>query len=128
MCTYCVWADSSYTSYFILCHQVRNQKFFRAGEILWNLGTSINISYKAQEKKGNFFLLDTLKTTFWMENLTQRWIQSGTFFTKSGHFFLFSKKGRGGLQWMSAAQQSWQVNWNHLKHHFCQLMILGFRG
>ena len=26
-----------------------------------------------------------------MENLTQRWTQSGPFFPKSGHFFQFSK-------------------------------------
>ena len=43
------------------------------------------------------FFLDTLKTTFWMENWTKRWIQSGPFFPKSGHFFRFSKKRRGGL-------------------------------
>ena len=59
---------------------------------------SINISSKTQEKEvpqGNilvFFLLDTLKTTSWMENLTQWWIQSGPFFPKSGHFFRFSKR------------------------------------
>ena len=35
---------------------------------------------------GDFFL-DTLKTTFWMEKLTQRWTQSGPFFQKSGRFF-----------------------------------------
>ena len=39
-----------------------------------------------------FFLLDTLKTTFWMENLTQRWTQSGPFFQKPGHFFQFFKR------------------------------------
>ena len=44
-----------------------------------------------------FFLLDTLKTTFWMENLTQRWIQSGPFYSKSGYFCRFWKKGKGGL-------------------------------
>ena len=27
-----------------------------------------------------------------MENLTQRWTQSGPFFPKSGHFFRFSKR------------------------------------
>ena len=27
-----------------------------------------------------------------MENLTQRWIQSGPFFPKSGHFFDFQKR------------------------------------
>ena len=44
-----------------------------------------------------FFLLDTLKTTFWIEYLTQRWTLSGSFSEKSQHFFRFSKKGRGGL-------------------------------
>ena len=43
------------------------------------------------------FLLDTLKTTFWMENSTQRWIQSGPFFSKSGEFFSIFKKGPGVL-------------------------------
>ena len=28
------------------------------------------------------FLLDTLKTTFWMTDLTQRWTQSGSFYPK----------------------------------------------
>ena len=37
-------------------------------------------------------IVDTLKTTFWMENLTQRWAQSGPFFAKSGLFFRFSKR------------------------------------
>ena len=45
------------------------------------------------EKILEFFLLDTLKTTFWMENWTQRWKQSGPFFPKSGHSCRFSKKG-----------------------------------
>ena len=27
-----------------------------------------------------------------MKNLTQRWIQSGPFFQKSGHFFRFSER------------------------------------
>ena len=41
---------------------------------------------KTQEEKGprgnilEDFLLDTRKTTFWMENLTQRWTLSGSFF------------------------------------------------
>ena len=65
---------------------------------LWNLGTSINISSKTQEKEapqGNileFFFLGPLKTTFRMKNLTQWWAKSGPFFPKSGHFFRFSKK------------------------------------
>ena len=55
--------------------QVGNQKFFRAGEVSWNWGTSINILSKSQEKGPagknlGVFLLDTLKTTFWMANLT----------------------------------------------------------
>ena len=48
------------------------------GEGVWNWDTLISISSKAQEKETphenilKFFLLDTLKTLFWMENLTQR--------------------------------------------------------
>ena len=32
-----------------------------------------------------------------MENLKQKWKQSGPFIPKSGHVFQFSKNGRGGL-------------------------------
>ena len=51
-----------------------------------------------QEKKASrekflmFFLLDTLKTAFWIENLTQIWIQSGPFFPKIRALFLIFKK------------------------------------
>ena len=49
---------------------------------MWNEGPLIKISSKTPEKEppqGNileFFLLDTLKSTFWKENLTQRWIRA----------------------------------------------------
>ena len=67
---------------------------------LWavELDTSVNISSKTQEKQaaqGNildFFLKENLRTIFWVKNLTQWWTQSGPFFPKSEHFFLFSKK------------------------------------
>ena len=39
-----------------------------------------------------FFPLNILKTTSWIENLTQRSTQSGFFSLKSRYFFLFSKK------------------------------------
>ena len=58
---------------------------------------------KTQEKEGpqgnifKFFLIDTLETTFWMKNVTQRWIQSGNFFPKSGHYFWFLQRDKGGL-------------------------------
>ena len=45
---------------------------------------------KKSRKKGlagKFFLLDTLKTTFWIVHLTYGWTQSGSFFLKLGHFF-----------------------------------------
>ena len=42
-----------------------------------------------------FFLLDTLKTTFWMENVTQRWTQSGHFLQNQGTFFAIFKIGEG---------------------------------
>ena len=44
------------------------------------------------------FLLDILKTTFLIENLTQRWTQSGPFFKKSAHFFsMFKQVGEASL-------------------------------
>ena len=55
-------------------NQARNQKFLKAGEVSWNLNTSINNSSKTRGKKapwGNILEIsvsDTLKTTFWMEN------------------------------------------------------------
>ena len=73
--------------------QVFYQKFFRTrggrgvGEVC--KATSIKILLQTSEKEtpqGNiltFFLLDTLKTTFWMENLTQRWRQTGPIFQKA---------------------------------------------
>ena len=77
---------------------------------------------KAQEKEtlhGNIlevFLLDTLKTTFSMANLTRRWTQSGSFFPKSGHFFRFLKRqGKSPHSplvsclwvWLNMHQYSW---------------------
>ena len=80
--------------------QMHNQKCFRAKD--WRrwfveLEHFDKHSSKTQEKEtpqGNIleiFFLDTLKTTLWMENLTQRWAQSGPFFLKPGHFFQFSE-------------------------------------
>ena len=57
---------------------------------------------RQKHKKGltgkNFdvFFLDTLKSTFWMEDLTKRWTQSGSFFSNIFFFSIF-KKGQGGL-------------------------------
>ena len=51
-------------------HQARNQEFFRTGEFYCNEVTSINIPPTTherktpQEKKLDFFLLETLKTIF----------------------------------------------------------------
>ena len=42
-----------------------------------------------------FFPLDSIKTTFWMEILTHGWTLSGPFFPKSGNFLWFLKKGGG---------------------------------
>ena len=54
-------------------------------------------NFSGQGGGGNIlesFLLDTLKTTFGMENLTQRWTQSETFFQNQDTFFIF-KTDRG---------------------------------
>ena len=50
-----------------------------------------------QGKIWELFLLDTLKTTFWMENLTQKWKQSGHFLQNQGTFFSIFKIGQGSL-------------------------------
>ena len=62
---------------------------------------------KNTRKKGpagknlELFLQNTVKTTFRIKNLTQRWIQSGPFFAKLGHFFEFSKKDRRGIMFLT---------------------------
>ena len=61
------------------------RNFLGQGGRFVELGHLIKISSEV-------FLLDTLKTTFWMENLTHWWTQSGPFFQKSRHFFRFSKR------------------------------------
>ena len=42
-----------------------------------------------------FFLLETLKTTFKMRNLTQDGHNQGIFFPKLEHFFPIFEKGQG---------------------------------
>ena len=77
--------------------QVHYQKHFRAsgrGETveLGHFDKNFPTKHKKKETPlGNileFSLLDTLKTKFWIENLTQRWTQSGPFFPK------FKRAGR----------------------------------
>ena len=58
--------------------EAHNEKCFKAGEVLWDYGTIINILLKTTQKKApqgkmwKFFLLDTFKTKFWMENLIKK--------------------------------------------------------
>ena len=75
------------------------KKFFRAveegGMKLGHFNKHFVKNTRKMASQGNileFFLLVTLETTFWMENLIQRWTQSGFLFPKSGHFFRFLKK------------------------------------
>ena len=76
--------------FYFLMH-VRNQEFFKAWEVSWNQGTSINISSKTHEKRP-CWEKDTVKTTLRMKNLTQRWTQSRPFFQNQGTFFDFLKR------------------------------------
>ena len=71
--------------------QARFQKYFIAGEVSWNWGTSISTSSETQKrpagKKFAVFFLDTLAT---------RWKQSGfSFFSKINAFFSIFKKRQG---------------------------------
>ena len=79
--------------------QGRNQIFFRAGGgwfvELGHFDKHFVKNTKKRVPQGNIlkpFLLDTPKTIFSTENLTQRWTQSGSFFSKSGYFFRFLKR------------------------------------
>ena len=78
-------------------------KLLSSYQVLYVFRTCSNILSKTQEKRVlqgyilDFFLLDALKTIFWMENLTQRWTKSGPFFPKSGLVFWFSKRAGGGV-------------------------------
>ena len=65
------------------------------------LGSFDKLFFKNTQKKApqgkilELFLLDTLKTTFWMEDSTQRWTQLGPFFPKVRALFWIFKKGQG---------------------------------
>ena len=60
---------------------------------LWHFNKYFkNTTKKAPQRNIlNIFLLDTLKTIFSMENLTQTLKQSGLFFLRLGHLFDFQK-------------------------------------
>ena len=80
---------------------MHNKKFLWVGEGSWNQGTLINVLLKytrektSQRKNCEFFLLNTLKITPWIENLTQRWRKWGPFFSKITAPFLILKKRQG---------------------------------
>ena len=55
-----------------------------------------NTGKKAPQRKIlEFFLLDAVKTTFQMKDLTQKWTQSGFFFPKIRALFSIFKRGQG---------------------------------
>ena len=104
----CVWCNA--------WMQVHNQKFFRAEERagVVELDTLINISSKTQElHQGNileFFLLYSLYTTFWMENLTQWWVKVRIFLFQIRTLFRFSERtGQGRLHLSSLVARLWVV-------------------
>ena len=73
------------------------------------------------------FLLDTLKTKLWMENLIHRWIQLGPFFPKSEYFFLFSENCRGvPVAYESSEYESVCLNnaWICLNMSYCPSICL----
>ena len=78
---------------------MHNKEFLWVGEGSWNQGAFINVLLKytrektSQRKIWEFFLLNNLKITPWVENLTQRWTKWGPFFFQNqGTFFNFEKK------------------------------------
>ena len=73
----------------------------RAGKFSRNQGTSINMSSRTHERKAGqgkntgIFLLETLKTTFKMRNLTRDGHSLGIFFAKIEALFSIFEKGQG---------------------------------
>ena len=71
---------------------------FQGRESFVELGHLDNYFVRNTRKKAPtgkyFFLLDTLKITFWMENLTQKWTQLGPFFFQNKGIFFDLKKRR----------------------------------
>ena len=80
-------------------------------------GKVLNIFFR------KYFLLHTLKTTFWMENLTQRWAQSGSFSPKSGHFFDFQKIIYHPSSYLII--RGWLLSWS--AQHGVDMLILEWR-
>ena len=90
----------------IIWSQVHNQKFFRQEKFcgIKTLRQAFVENTRKKDpagKKLDFFLLNTLETTFWMELSTHGWTQLVHFFPKSGYFFRFSKKSRGDIHPLS---------------------------
>ena len=80
--------------------QVRNQKFFRAvgGVELRHFNKHFVNNKRKWSPKGKHFgvsLPDTIKTAFWMENLSQKWTKSKPLCLKIRTLFFIFKKGRG---------------------------------
>ena len=84
--------------------QAHNLIFFRVGENRTELRHFDKYFVKNTRKKtpqGNileFFLLGTIKNMIWMENSTQRWMQSRPL-SKIRAFFRILKKGQRGLSY-----------------------------
>ena len=81
----------------IIWSQVHNQKFFRQEKFcgIKTLRQAFVENTRKKDpagKKLDFFLLNTLETTFWMEHSTHGWTQLVHFFPKSGTFSDFQKR------------------------------------
>ena len=132
--------EKSCLSSWQILRQVQS-KIFQSRRSFILLGHFDKHFVKSVRKKGPqgnnlvFLLLNTLQTTFWMENLTQRRTQSRAFQPKSGKIFWFPKKAGedsppliarlldirnpallvlvSGFRWFSSAS-------HHLKHCLVQ--------
>ena len=84
-------------------------QYWRATRIFWGRGDFVELKHfdklfvkntrkkVLQGKVLELFPLDTLKTTFSIEDLTQGWTQLEPFFQNQGTFFRFLKKSKVGL-------------------------------
>ena len=89
------------------------------GEVSETRALRQNILSKTQKKRPRENFLDSLKTTFWMENLFQTWAQSVPFFPKPVHFFDFQKR-----QWVPLLSPQAERLWVWLNlHHYSWICL-----
>ena len=89
----------------------------------WALRKTLRRKHKKKKPHREKFWKFLSKTTFGMENLTQRYMQSGPSFPKPGHFFRFSRREEDACPlslvaflWVWLTEYALTLSWLRLFH------------